>query len=296
MAETLESLRRGLDAADELLSVVKTMKGLAAVNIRQYDEAVRSLRDYSRTIELGFQVLLRNRPEVLAAAEQPDGRLAVVVIGSDQGMCGPLNGRMAEHAVETLAGSGADPAKPLILVAGGRLAAELDAAGQPVDAAMALPGSVAEITDAVQRIVGRVERWREQQGAQRVWVLHHRPVSAVSYRAETIRLLPIDAAWLGELAARAWPTRMLPALTMDAGALLSSLVRQHVFTVLYRALAESLAAENAARLAAMQAAEKNIEERLDGLGARYHRHRQSVITEELLDVVAGFEVLKQQKR
>jgi F-type H+-transporting ATPase subunit gamma len=72
------------------------------------------------------------------------------------------------------------------------------------------------------------------------------------------------------------------------------LIRQYLFAVLYRALAESLASENAARLASMQAAEKNIEERSDELTARYHRRRQNAITEELLDVTAGFEVLQDQ--
>jgi F-type H+-transporting ATPase subunit gamma len=60
---------------------------------------------------------------------------------------------------------------------------------------------------------------------------------------------------------------------------------------LCRAFAESLASENASRLSSMQAAEKNIEERLDQLNAQYHHLRQSSSTEELMDVVAGYEVL-----
>ena len=73
---------------------------------------------------------------------------------------------------------------------------------------------------------------------------------------------------------------------------LSSLIRQHLFAAFYQALAGSLAAENAARLASMQAAENNIEQRLDEFTAQYHRRRQNAITEELLDVTAGFEILK----
>jgi F-type H+-transporting ATPase subunit gamma len=89
---------------------------------------------------------------------------------------------------------------------------------------------------------------------------------------------------------------MLPTFSMNWRRLLSSLIRQYLFISVYRAFAESLAAENAARLASMQAAEKNIEEQLEGLAARYHRRRQSVITEELLDVTAGFEVLEHRGR
>lgn len=77
--------------------------------------------------------------------------------------------------------------------------------------------------------------------------------------------------------------------------MLSELIRQHLFSVLHRAFAESLASENAARLAVMQAAEKNIDERLDHLTTRFHQQRQAGITEELLDVMSGFEALRKQR-
>lgn len=60
---------------------------------------------------------------------------------------------------------------------------------------------------------------------------------------------------------------------------------------LFRTFAGSLAAENAARLAAMQAAERNIEELADQLEQRYHRRRQETITAELLNVISGWEAL-----
>ena len=90
-------------------------------------------------------------------------------------------------------------------------------------------------------------------------------------------------------------SRSLPTFTADWHRLFSALIRQHLFVALYRALAESLASENAARLASMQAAERNIEEHLAGLTARYHQERQESITAELLDIVAGFETLEGEK-
>ena len=52
--QTLESLRRRIDSAEDLLAVVKTMKALAAVNIRHYERAVAALAEYNRTIEIWF--------------------------------------------------------------------------------------------------------------------------------------------------------------------------------------------------------------------------------------------------
>jgi F-type H+-transporting ATPase subunit gamma len=60
---------------------------------------------------------------------------------------------------------------------------------------------------------------------------------------------------------------------------------------LYRACAESLASENASRLAAMQRTDKNIDELLDDLNRTFHRLRQNGIDEELFDVISGFEAL-----
>ncbi len=79
---------------------------------------------------------------------------------------------------------------------------------------------------------------------------------------------------------------------MDRNRLFSALIRQYVFVSLYRACVESMASENASRLTSMQAAEKNIEDRLEELNAQYRHERQSSITSELLDIISGFEALQ----
>jgi F-type H+-transporting ATPase subunit gamma len=76
-----------------------------------------------------------------------------------------------------------------------------------------------------------------------------------------------------------------------AAATMSALVREYLFISLFRACAESLASENASRLAAMERADKNINELLEQLHGSFHRLRQAGIDEELFDVVSGFEAL-----
>ena len=70
-----------------------------------------------------------------------------------------------------------------------------------------------------------------------------------------------------------------------------ALIREYLIISLFRACAESLASENASRLAAMERADQNINELLETLHATFHRLRQAGIDEELFDVVAGFEAL-----
>jgi F-type H+-transporting ATPase subunit gamma len=69
------------------------------------------------------------------------------------------------------------------------------------------------------------------------------------------------------------------------------LIQEYLFISLYQAFAESLASENASRLAAMQVAERNIEERLQALNGSFHQLRQSTIDAELFDLIAGFEAM-----
>jgi F-type H+-transporting ATPase subunit gamma len=79
-------------------------------------------------------------------------------------------------------------------------------------------------------------------------------------------------------------------------ATLRACIREYLFISLFRACAESLASENASRLAAMQRAGKNIDDLLETLQSASHRLRQTNIDEELLDVTSGYEALMGKSR
>jgi F-type H+-transporting ATPase subunit gamma len=76
---------------------------------------------------------------------------------------------------------------------------------------------------------------------------------------------------------------------------LPAFIQDYLFVLLFQACAESLASENASRLASMQRAEKSIDGMLDDLNRKFHRLRQEGIDEELFDVIAGFEALTRKK-
>lgn len=290
--ETLESLKRKIESAKTLQSIVRTMKALAAVNIRQYEKAVESLYDYSRAVEMGFQVLLKTRPEEVGRAKTaPRQRVGAIIFGSDQGMCGQLNDQIVTHALESLKELGLSREDWAALAVGFRVTARLEDAGCAVEESFSVPNSVFGITPAVQEVLMKVSEWRLQAKLDRILLFYNRLVSGATYRPHTEVLLPIDQEWLRNLAAKSWPSRVLPFYTMAWDDLFSSLVWQYLFISLYQSFAESLASENASRLASMQRAEKNIAERLEELTAYFHQQRQMTITSELLDIVAGFEAM-----
>lgn len=291
--QTIESIKRSMKTADDLHSVVKSMKALAAVNIRHYEKAVQSLAEYNRTIEMGLQILLRYRPGVIGQVKpKAMDRLGVVVFGSDQGMCGQLNDQIVSHAVKTMEQTGVKLEDRILLAVGLRVASRLEETGHSVDEYLSVPKSTGRITPAVQDLVMIIEEWHDKNRIERIMLVYNKHLSGASYRPHTLDLFPLDKNWLSEIGQRDWPTQQLPIFTMEWDQLFSRLIHHYLFVSFYRAFAESLASENASRLASMQGAEKNINERLGELNAQYHRRRQMSITEELLDIISGFSALE----
>jgi F-type H+-transporting ATPase subunit gamma len=292
MSQTLEALRRRIHSVEEMQSVVTTMKAMAAVNIRQYQHAVESLVEYNHTVEMGLQIALRHRPEEIKIAKRVlTGPLGAIVFGSDQGMAGQFNQEITGHALKVLKTGPLGERDCRLLAIGRRVAARLAQAGLQPAVSLPMPGSLAGITPRVQDLLVRIEAWREGPGIEQILLFYNAPVHGAAYRATGLQLLPVDLRWLQKLEKREWSSRGLPTYTLEWDLLFATLIREFFFAALYRAFAESLASENASRLRSMQAAEKNIEERLDELHAQYHHLRQSSITEELMDIVAGYEVL-----
>jgi F-type H+-transporting ATPase subunit gamma len=103
--------------------------------------------------------------------------------------------------------------------------------------------------------------------------------------------LPLDKAWHRKLAATPWPNKTIPQAINGVPWALDAMLRGYLFVLLFQTCAESLASENASRLASMQRAEKNIDSMLEDLNRKFHRLRQEAIDEELFDVIAGFKAL-----
>lgn len=297
MADTTESLKRTIKSAEDLQGVVKTMKALAAVNIRQYQRAVESLTVYNTTVSMGLQVLLKQRSaNAVLIKKSPVKRIGVIIFGSDQGLCGQLNALIASHAIDGMAKMDVKKEDRTVMTVGLRVADYVLDAGQPIKEMLTTPGSTAGITPMVQEIMIILDEWHFKRHIDFFYLYYNQYISGANYRPHDLQLLPVNRDWLKKLAKEKWDSRSLPVFSMDWNSLFSAMIREYLFVSLYRAFAESLASENASRLAAMQNAEKNIEERLEELKRLFYRQRQMTITEELLDVLAGFEAMSAEKR
>lgn len=293
MSDSSAALRRKIVGAGDLHAVVRTMKALAASSIGEYERAVLALADYDHMVSVGLSECFRQARASPAAAPErvPAGAsnpIGAIVFGSDQGLVGPFNDVIADHAVDALA---ALPGRAQVWAVGERVQARLKDAGADVLNTYVVPGSVGAIASLVSQIQIDIEVQCTNSGMTQVHVFHNRPLAASLYEPVDLRLLPLDAAWQQSLAPVPWPGKVSPEVLDRGATTLLALIREHLYISLFRACAESLASENACRLAAMERADRNINELIEHLHGRFHRLRQGSIDEELFDVTAGYEAL-----
>jgi F-type H+-transporting ATPase subunit gamma len=294
MSGNLQSLRRKIDGASALEGVVRSMKALAASSIGQYEKAVQSLDDYYRTVELGLAATFRDGLAAPLVAEKRAAANAIgaVVLGSDQGLVGGFNEVLVDFTLRTLSELPGKLRK--VWAVGERIQSVMTDIDPSHVSALSVPTSVNGITPLVGQMLVEIQAAREHGEVDVVYVFHNHPKSGANYEPVSKRLLPMDREWGSAFAALPWPTKNLPQIIGSTVPVLHAFIREYLFVLLFQACAESLASENASRLAAMQRAEKNIEGMLDELNGKFHRIRQESIDEELFDLISGYEALSKQ--
>jgi F-type H+-transporting ATPase subunit gamma len=253
---------------------------------------VSALDAYYRTVELGLSVcFLKNTPYIFSSRLKKQEKAIVIgaiVFGSDQGLVGQFNNVIADYAVKILSGL---PGKAHVLAVGERVYARLVDTDLQITGLFTVPNSIKAVTPLIEQILVEIETSHSQGKVSEIHIFYNFHKSKTLYEPTSQLLLPLDQIWREQLAELSWPTKNLPEIIGDSESTLRALIREYLFVSLFRACAESLASENASRLAAMQHADKNIGDMLEDLNGKYYRLRQNSIDEELFEVFSGFEAL-----
>lgn len=282
--QQLEAVRKKIATTGDLLSVVKTMKALAAVNIRHFENAAKGVGEYAEVIEEGWTVFFRNAGMLPRPVK--GGVAVVLAIGSDQGMCGQFNEVSKMQTLRVVDDFLKQGHKVSCWTSGERVLGALEDAGVEVELNFRVPGSLRGVDAVVDDIERSLEDWKSKRGMHSFSIVSNQHVSDGD-KVAVKHVLPLH----GRSGSAKWEGRSLPITNVSVGDLFSTLFREHLYISVYGAIVQSLAAENSARLAAMQVAEKNIIEHVELLESEYRNTRQGTITGELLDIVAGVEAV-----
>ena len=260
----------------KLRTVVGAMRGMAAANVQQARGSLDSYRAYATIVGDGLASAVRLLdPDALVAPQARPGPIARVVFSAEHGFAGAFAARLLDAA--------APAADDRLFVLGSRGISLCEQRGWPLawSAPMAshaggVPATARDLAEALYA------RFIDEglAGAEVVWA---RPAGSADFTVERRRLLPFDFSALPAPPKSGAP----PLADLVPERLVEQLVGEHVLAQLALDALESFTSENAARLATMESARLNIDEKLQALSAQERSQRQDEITAEVLDVVAG---------
>src|SRR5262245_27257957 len=281
---TLRDIKRRIRSVKSTQQITKAMEMVAAAKLRRAQSRVLATRPYARAMDTMLENLSATAAEVghPLFTPRPVKKRLVVVLGADRGLCGSYNAGLFRPTEQFLR-SGDGPGTELFLV--GRKARDyFKRRRYPVlevvtdIAADALLTSARSISERLQQafLSGEVDA---------VDIQYTQFVSVMTRRVVREPFLPIQPR-----EGKAGQVRNY-IFEPDAETLLAELLPRYATTKLLQALAESQAAEQAARMVAMSSARKNAGELIDALVLRRNRLRQAIITKEIAEIVGGAEAL-----
>jgi len=277
MMERLGTITARIASVAQLQGVVAAMRSLAAMRMQQASDMLGGARRYADIITAGLSqaLLLAGDPP---GFDGPTPRRALLVFSAEHGFVGGY--------AETLAEGARAAAPDLILTVGTKGAQALLEAGRASDWVVPMASHAGGLPEVARRIADELARRLAAGAFTHVDTMFGRVEAGARWQVVRQGLFPPDLARFRTGAVANPPIHHLPA-----GDLLARMIEEHVLADLMLAATEALAAENAARLEAMTAAGDNIERKLEVLRAQERILRQEQITEELLDVVNGAELL-----
>lgn len=297
--ETLDNLKKTLDTSKSIKQVVSTMKALSGANIKKYEKIVKILYTYKSNVELALQAIMMhndkiniNELEFIGQSKNKKAKNLVVVFGSNQGLCGRFNDKIANFTIDDI--QNIDENK--VIVVGERLSMLLSNTKLKIFKTIPVPNSIENISNTIYELLAVIEKEIEEKTINKVFLYYTANDDTMNGTLTKTRLIPIDKKILENAQNKVWPTNNIPYWQIDTKTLAVDLLKQYIFVGLNDALVNSIASEQKNRLITLQNAENNINDLIRTKNLEYNQKRQSTITNELLDVVTGYSVSKKKKK
>ncbi len=262
---------------EELRQIVSALRSLASMRMQQAAHTIEAVRQYSRAIATAIEdaLPLLTPARTMGASGE---RRALILFTSEQGFVGDFNERLFE-AVQGNSGTG-----DALFVLGTRGCALAEGRAWRITWGGPMATRIATLTETVRRLTTELYGAVARHEVTSAHVISARYRHGAGPTIERRPLFPLDLARSPRVRARHPPLHNLTPTV-----LLEKLVTEYVFALLSEAAVESLASENAARFAAMEAAHDNVSRKLEELANAGRQARQEEVTTELLDLVTGAE-------
>ena len=296
---SLQALRRKIGAVKNTQKITKAMKMVAAAKLKRAQDRILAARPYGHRLRDVLRNLSRrvNRASHPLLQKRAGKKIEIVVVTSDRGLCGAFNANIIRKAQEFIRESEARGATVTLSLVGRKSRDFFRRRSWPIR--QQWMGVFDRLSFEHALDIGQDLTDQFTQGTfDELYVIYNEFKSAIQQRVIVEKFFPIDsdaleAAGLGlGHAEPASPGVGSYLYEPDEDELLAILLPKHFQVQTYRVLQESSAAEQGARMAAMDGATRNAGQMIKKLTLYYNKTRQAAITKELMDIVGGAEALK----
>jgi len=288
---TLLDFRRRIRSVKNTQQITRAMKFIAAARLRRAQETAVSLRPYAsgiREILRSAMSRIENPEQFPLLTQRPEEKVLVLVTSGERGLACAFNANVLRQAFEFLRAKSDKSVQVITIAKKSRDAFRKRSwkiAAEYVDVT-----SRADLEKA-KEIAAEVMKIYEAGGADSVYLIYNEFKNVMMQTLRVEKLLPLEHSALGEHEKGAPPASSSEAVDyiyeQAAAEIFNKLVPRYVEMQIYRMIAESSAAEHAARMTAMESATSNASDVIDALTLHMNKVRQAAITREIIEVVSG---------
>jgi alternate F1F0 ATPase F1 subunit gamma len=268
-------LEQRVKTFEDIHDIVNAMKAYAGLNIRKTEQYISTVRTFEQNVFYALAGLIACCP-VITIPERSEGRRVLIVFGSDQGLCGAYNDRLAEAVSKVLKAGDA------LFIVGRRLKSAVERKELRIADFTESAVSVEGIRDKMETLLVKIRAVYSEADFFNLAVVF---TSIIKNRAEIIidLILPPDMKKIRNVE---FPLKR-PLLYLNPDMLFEKLVREILYISVYRGYLEALRSENWYRIRSMESASENITKNITDLEVSRKYLRQEEITAEILEILGG---------
>ncbi len=293
---SLKDLRARIASVKSTRKITSAMKMVAASKLRRAQTAAESARPYAERMEsmlgnlAGSVAGQAGAPAMLAGTGKSDTHL-LVVVSADRGLCGGFNAYIV-RAARLKAAELIKDGKTVKIITVGRKARDVMKReyGKLYVETYEGMGRKGITFDEANTVAAKITEMFEAGEFDVCTIIYNRFKSAIAQEVTLQQLIPFPVPAVKEEAAGA-EARALYEYEPSEEGILADLLPRNLAVQVFRALLESQASEQGARMTAMDNATRNAGEMIDRLTLKYNRSRQAQITKELIEIISGAEAL-----
>ncbi|MDR2526343.1 MAG: F0F1 ATP synthase subunit gamma [Rickettsiales bacterium] len=309
---SIDELKNTLKTSKDILNVIKTMKNVTMVNIRDYESSVKYSYYFKNNIELAIHALvkycnledinnmkninlsnIKRKNKDIVIEKTKDGgknKNLIIIIGSNQGLCGRYNDRILDFMLNNIKES----EQNRYITLGDKMQMLMEHNKKfNIVKSFSAPSFLNLVNNVVFSIIKLIEDEFKNNLSNKVY-LYYTKYDEITTNGTPIklRLFDINKKNIDKYKEKKWITKNIPVWRLDEKKLFFNITQKYIFVSISDAIINSVASELKSRLLTLQNTDKSIENIIKIKQLEYNQKRQSLITNELLDIVNGFKVTK----